>query len=83
MLYKDVKNAILKDGGYLRESDDELLKRWFWAGVAAAVQVIPVKNTLSNSDYVEAKTCANCAKLYQCADVRKHPEWHCEKHDFA
>ena len=37
----------------------------------------------SNSDYTKSKSCANCDNLYQCGDVRKHPEWHCEKHDFA
>lgn len=39
--------------------------------------------TAHNSDYAKSKSCANCSKLYQCNDVRKHPEWHCEKHDFA
>ena len=42
-----------------------------------------LQNTSSNNDYAKSKSCANCSKLYQCTDVRKHPEWHCEKHDFA
>jgi|SRR5690554_177892 len=42
-----------------------------------------VKNASSNSDCAKSKNCANCSKLYQCNDVRRHPEWHCEKHDFA
>jgi hypothetical protein len=41
------------------------------------------KNISSNSDYAKSKTCANCNLLYQCNDVRKHPEWGCEKHDFV
>lgn len=41
------------------------------------------KNTSSNSDYAKSKNCANCSKLYQCNDARRHFEWHCEKHDFA
>ena len=41
------------------------------------------KNTSSNSDYAKSKNCANCGKLYKCNDVRKHPEWHCEKHYFT
>ena len=46
-------------------------------------QLEQLQNTSSNSDYTKSKSCANCDKLYQCGDVRKHPEWHCEKHDFA
>lgn len=42
-MYKDVKEAILKDDSFLREADDEVLKTWFWAGVAAVVQVADVK----------------------------------------
>ena len=42
-----------------------------------------LQNTSSNSDYAKSKSCANCSKLYQCNDVRRHSEWHCEKHDFA
>lgn len=41
------------------------------------------QKTAHNSDYGKSKSCANCSKLYQCNDVRKHPEWHCEKHDFT
>lgn len=44
---------------------------------------LKAKNTSDNSDYTKSKTCANCDKLYKCSDVRKHPEWHCKKHDFA
>ena len=44
---------------------------------------LPPPPSSSNSDYAKSKSCANCSKLYQCNDVRKHPEWHCEKHDFA
>lgn len=28
----------------------------------------------------KSKSCANCNKLYQCNDVRKHTEWHCDRH---
>ncbi len=39
--YRDFKNAILKDDYFSQElkGRDELLQRWFWAGVAAAVRV--------------------------------------------
>ncbi len=39
--------------------------------------------TTDNSDYAKSKNCANYGKLYKCDDVRKHPEWHCKKHDFT
>ena len=77
MIYKDVKDAILKDGSFLRESDDVLLKRWFWAGVAAVVQVadVKLKNTSSNSDYAKCQhifrlsargvvECKKCGRRY-------------------
>ena len=39
--YRDFKNAILKNDYFSQElkGRDELLQRWFWAGVAAAAHV--------------------------------------------
>ena len=34
-------------------------------------------NKLPDSKEQTVKTCANCKKLYQCKDVRKHPDWRC------
>lgn len=41
--YTTLKKKILADSSFLRESDDEVLKTWFWAGVAAVVQVADVQ----------------------------------------
>jgi hypothetical protein len=42
-IYNRVKNEIIKSGRFLRDSDDDLLKQWFFAGVAAVVQIADVK----------------------------------------
>jgi hypothetical protein len=64
----DKYESILKELGVLKTENEELKKRL---------------QTSHNSDYAKSKSCANCSKLYQCNDVRKHPEWHCENNDFA
>ena len=46
-------------------------------------QFLDCSASAHNSDCAKSKNCANCGKLYKCDDVRKHPEWHCEKHDFT
>ena len=79
MKYPDVIFATKKIGSngiscldYKNEDDD-----------VKYIRADLVKLQLSNSDYAKSKNCANCSKLYQCNDPRRHSEWHCEKHDFA
>ena len=67
--YRDFKNAILKDDYFSQElkGRDELLQRWFWAGVAAAVRVEEKVGNVGkpNSNVVLADMRAIIDNLYE------------------